>query len=99
MNHVAGQDNEAGIPKMNQQGLVPWGVPRRGNQRDAAIAEYIGVTVDELKFLRSAQELSRQRHQLIYVVVRAVGGMDPAVLSALHHNRGIGEQPHVTYVI
>ena len=99
MNNVAGQHDEAGILKMDQQRLVTGSVPWRGNQSDAPIAEYIGITVDELKVLRGAQELTRQRHQLIYVVVRPVGGMYPAVLSLLHHNCGVGEQPHVTYVV
>src|ERR1700741_5479946 len=79
MNDVAGQDDEAGILEMDQQRLVAGGVPWRVNQSDASIAEYIGITVDELKVLRRAQELTRQRHQLIYVVVRPVGGMYPAV--------------------
>jgi hypothetical protein len=92
MNNVAGQYDETGIPKMNQQRLVSGGVPRRGNQRDAPIAEYIGITVDELKLLGRAHELTRQRHQLIYVVVRPVRGMYLAVLSSLHHDGGIGEQ-------
>src|SRR5258708_39819601 len=99
MNNVAGQHDEAGMPKMHQQRLVTGGVPWRGNQSDAAIAEYIGIPVDELKVLRPAQELTRQRHQLIYVIVRPVGGMNPAVLSLLHQNCGVGEQRHVTYVV
>src|ERR1700722_6004411 len=99
MNNVAGQYDEARIPKMNQQRLVPRGVPWRGNQSDATVAKYIGIAVDELKVLRRAQELSRQRHQLIDVLVRPVRGMYPAVLSSLHHNCGIGEQPYVAYVV
>src|SRR5258708_14068017 len=99
MHNVARQQDKTGIPKMNQQRLVARGVPWCRNQSDAPIAEYIGITVDELKVLRRAQELTRQRHQLIYVVVRPVGGMYPAVLSLLHHNCGVREQPHVTYVV
>src|SRR5271170_2582711 len=95
MSNVAGQHNEAGILKMNQQRLVAGGVPWRRDQSDAPIAEYIGITVDELKVLRRAHELTRQRHQLIYVVVRPVGGMYPAVLGMLHHDCGVGEQSHV----
>jgi len=34
---------------------VPW----RGNQSDAPVDEYIGITVEELKVLRGAQELTR----------------------------------------
>src|SRR5580704_11396471 len=99
MNNVAGQHDEAGILKMDQQGLVAGSVPWRGNQSDAPIAEYIGITVDEVKLLRRAQELTRERHQLIYVVVRPVGGLYPAVLRSLHHNCGVGEQHHVTDVV
>src|SRR5258707_780744 len=99
MNNVAGQDDEAGIPKMNQQRLVSGGVPWRGNQRDATVAKYIGIAVDELQVLRRAQQLSRQRHQLIDVVVPPVRGMCPAVLSSLHHDCGVGKRPHVPYVV
>src|SRR5271170_877843 len=99
MNNVAGQHDEAGILKMDQQRLVAGSVTWRGNQSDASIAEYIGITIDELKVLRCAQELTRERHQLIYVVVRPVGGMYPAVLGSLHHDCGVGEQAHVTYVV
>ena len=74
---------------------MPW----RGNQSDASVAEYIGITVDELKVLRGAQELTRQCHQLIYVVVRPVGGIYPAILSMLHQNCGVREQAHVPYVV
>ena len=49
---------------MDQQRLMARGVPWRGNQSDAPIAEYIRIAVDELKVLRRAQELTRQRHQL-----------------------------------
>src|SRR5258708_14875820 len=84
---------------MDQQRLVTGSVPWRGNQSDAAVAEYIGITVDELKVLRGAQELTRQCHQLIYVVVRPVTGIYPAILSLLHQNCGVGEQAHVTYVV
>src|SRR5271170_1011552 len=69
MDNVARKYDEAGIPKVNQQRLVSGGVPWRGNQSDATVAKYIGITVDELKVLRRSQELSRQRHQLIDVVV------------------------------
>ena len=99
MNNVAGQHDEAGIPKMDQQRLVAGSVPRGGNQSNAPVAKYVGITVDELKILRRAQEFTRQRHQLIFVLVRPDGGMHPAVLSLLHHNCGMGEQPHVTYVV
>src|ERR1700730_13476088 len=99
MNNVARQHDEAGILKMDQQRLVAGSVPWRGNQSDAPIAEYIGITVDELKVLRRAQELTRQRHQLIYIIVRPVGGMYPAVLSLLHHNYGVRKQRHVTNVV
>src|SRR5580698_2101645 len=99
MSHVAGEHDEAGVPKMDQQRLVAGGMARRGNQSHAPIAEYIGVTVDELEVLRRAQQLTRQRHQLIYVIVRPIGGMYPAVFSLLHHNCGVREQPHVTYVV
>src|SRR5262245_21996137 len=75
MNDVAGQDDEAGILEMDKQRLAAWGVPWRGNQSDAPVAERIGITVDELKVLRSAQELTRQCHQLIYVVVWPVAGI------------------------
>src|SRR6516164_7274562 len=99
MNDVAGQDDEAGILEMDQQRLVAGGVPWRGNQSDAPVAVYIGITVDELKALRGAQELTRQRHQLIYVVVRPVWGIYPAVLGSLHYDCGIGKQAHVAYVV
>ncbi len=99
MNNVAGQNDEAGRLKMNQQRLVALCVPGRGKQRDAAIAEYIGITVDELKALWLAQELAGEGHQLMYIIVRPVGGMYPAVLSSLRQNCGVGEQRHVTYVI
>src|SRR5580692_8693537 len=99
MNDVAGQDDEAGILEMDEQRLVAGGVPWRGKQSDAPVAEYIGITVDELKVLRGTQELTRQRHQLIYVVVRPVWGVYPAVLSPLHQNCGVGEQAHVAYVV
>src|SRR5215469_12834662 len=99
MNDVAGQDDEAGIPEMDQQRLAAGSVPWRGNQSDAPVAEYIGIAVDELKVLRRAEELARQCHQLIYVVVRPVGGMYPAILSLLHQNCGVGERAHVTYVV
>src|ERR1700722_2999352 len=84
---------------MDQQRLVAGSVPWRGNQSHAPIAEYIGITVDELQVLRRAQELTRECHQLIYVVVGPVGGMYPAVFSSLHHNGGVEEQPHVTNVV
>src|SRR5580704_3909648 len=84
---------------MDQQRLVAWGVPWSGNQSDAPIAKYIGIAVDELQVFRRTQELTRQRHQLIYVIVRPVGGMYPAVFRLLHHNGGVGEQPHVTNVV
>src|SRR5579864_5458204 len=84
---------------MEKQRLVSGSVPWRGNQRDAPIAEYIGITVDELKVLRRAEQLTRQRHQLIDVVVRPVGGMYPTVFSPLHHDCGVGEQPDVTDVV
>ena len=99
MNDVAGQDDEAGILQMNQQRLVARGVPWCGNQSDAAVAEYICITVDEPKVLRGAQELTRQCHQLIYVVVRPVVGIYPVILSSLHQNCGVREQAHVTYVV
>lgn len=98
-NDVAGQDDEAGILEMDQQRLVAGGVPWRGNQSDAPVAEYIGIAVEELKVLRGAQELERQRHQLIYVVVRPVGGIYPAVFSLLHQNCGVREQAHVAYMV
>ena len=75
------------------------GVPRRRNQSDASVAEYISASVDELKVLRGAQEATRQRHQLIYVVVGPVGGIYPAVLCSLHHNCGVRKQAHVAYVV
>ena len=75
------------------------GVPWRGNQSDAAVAEYIGIAIDELKVLWGAQEHARQCHQLIDVVVRPVGGMYPAILSLLHQYCGVREQVHVTYVV
>src|SRR6516165_4208515 len=81
------------------QRLAAWGVPWRGNQSGAPVAEHIGITVDELKVLRSAQELTRQCHQLIYIVVRPVAGIYPAILSLLHQDCGVGEQAHVTYVV
>src|SRR6516225_5575549 len=81
------------------QRLAAGGVPWRGNQSDAPVAKHIGITVDELKVLRGAQELTRQCHQLIYIVVRPVWGIYPAVLSLLHQNCGVGEQAHVTYVV
>src|SRR6516165_3356185 len=99
MNDVAGQIDEPGIHEMDQQRLVAGGVPWRGNQIDAPVAKYIGITVDELKVLRGAQELTRQCHQLIYVVVRPVGGIYPAILGSLHQNFGVWEQAHVTYVV
>ena len=74
---------------------MPW----RGNQSDAPIGEYVGITVDELKVLRGAQELARQCHQLIYVVIGPVGRTYPAILGSLHQNHGVGEQARVTYVI
>src|SRR5262249_62405888 len=92
MNDVAGQDDEAGILEMDKQRLAAWGVPWRGNQSDAPVAKHIGITVDELKVLRGAQELTRQCHQLIYVVVRPVAGIYPAILSLLHQDCGVGEQ-------
>ena len=91
MNDVAGQDDEAGILEMDQQRLVAGGVPRRGNQSDAPVAVYIAITIDELKVLRGAQELTRQCHQFIYVVVRPVRRIYPAVLGSLHNNCGVGE--------
>src|SRR5215813_5708433 len=75
MNDIAGQDDEAGILEMDKQRLAAGRVPWRGNQSDAPVAEYIGITVDELKVLRGAQELTRQSHQLIYIVVRSVAGI------------------------
>ena len=57
------------------------------------------ISVDELKVLRRAQELTRQRHQLIYVVVRPVRGIYPAVLGLLHQDCGVGEHGHVAYVV
>src|SRR6516164_3241392 len=81
------------------QRLAAWGVPWRGNQSGAPVAEHIGITVDELKVLRSAEELTRQCHQLIYIVVRPVAGIYPAILSLLHQDCGVGEQAHVTYVV
>jgi hypothetical protein len=51
MNDVAGQDDEAGILEMDYQRLVAGGVPWCGNQSDAPVAVYIGITVDELKAL------------------------------------------------
>src|SRR5271165_3382051 len=99
MNNVAGQDDEAGILEMDQQRLMARGVPRGRDQSNAPIAEYIGITVDELKVFRRAQELTRERHQLIYVVVWPVGRMYPAVFSLLHHDCGVGEQPHVAYMV
>jgi hypothetical protein len=51
----------------------PGGVPWRGNQSDAPVTVYIGITVDQLKVLRGAQEITRQRHQLIYVVFCPLG--------------------------
>src|SRR5215472_2913401 len=95
MNDVAGQDDEARILDMDKQRLAAWGVPWRGNQSDAPVAKHIGITVDELKVLRGAQELTRQCHQLIYVVVRPVAGIYPAILSLLHQDCGVGEQAHV----
>src|SRR5262249_9609770 len=99
MNDVAGQDDEAGILEMDKQRLAAWGVPWRGNQSGAPVAEHIGITVDELKVFRSAQELTRQCHQLIYIVVRPVAGIYPAILSLLHQDCRVGEQAHVTYVV
>src|SRR6516165_11667769 len=85
--------------EMDQQRLAAGGVPWRGNQSDAAVAEYIGITIDELKVLRGPQELTRQCHQLIDVVVRPVAGIYPARLGLLHQNCGVGEQAHVAYVV
>ena len=99
MSDVAGQDDEAGILEVDQQRLAAGGVPWRGNQGHAPVAECIGIAVDELKVLRGAQELARQCHQLIYVVVRPVAGIYPAILSLLHQNFGVGEQAHVAYVV
>src|SRR5271170_7982153 len=84
---------------MDQQRLMAGGVTWRRNQSDASIAEYIGVTVDKPKLLRRAQQFARQRHQLINVVVRPVRRMYPAVLSFLHHDCGVGEQPHIPYMV
>src|SRR6202021_3075497 len=91
MNDVAGQHDEAGMPKTDQQRLVAGSMPWRGNQGDAPIAKYIGITVDKLKVLRRAQKLTSQRHQFIYVIVRPVPRMYPPVLSSLHQNRRVGE--------
>jgi len=44
---------------------VAGGVSWRGDQSDAPVAEYIGITVDRLKVLRGAQQLTRQCHQLV----------------------------------
>src|SRR5580704_18859092 len=84
---------------MDEQRLVPRGMPGRGNQDDASIAEYVAVTVDELEVLGRAQELARQSHQLIYVVVRPVRGIYPLVLGLLHQDCRVGEDGHVTYVV
>ncbi len=75
------------------------GVPRRGNESDAPIAEYIGRPIDELKVLRGAQELTRQCLQFIYIVVRSVRGIYPAVLGLLHQDGRVGKHGHVTYVV
>src|SRR5580693_5558496 len=99
MNDVAGQDNETGILEMDQQRLTAGGVSRRGNQSDAPVAEYVGITVNQAKVLRRSQELARQRHQLVDVVVRPVGGMYPTILGLLHQNCGVGEQAHVTDMV
>src|ERR1035437_7887667 len=74
-------------------------MPRSGNQSDAAIPKYVRIPVHELKVLRGTQELTRQCHQLIYVVVGPVGRMYPTILGSLHQNRGAGEQVRITYVI
>src|ERR1700722_37554 len=75
------------------------GMPWRRYQGDAPIAEYIGIAFDELKVFRCAQELTRQRHQLIDVVVRSIRRMNPLVLGLLHHNYGMAEQCHVAYMV
>jgi hypothetical protein len=99
MNHVSRENDEAGILEVDQQRLAAGGVARRGNQSDAAVSVHIGITVDELKVLGGTQELTRQRHQLIYVVVRPVARIYPNILSSLHQNCGVGEQGHVAYVV
>src|SRR4029077_17386662 len=56
MDDVAGQNDEARIREMNQQRLAAGSMPRRGNQDDAPVTEYVGITVDELKVLRGPHE-------------------------------------------
>jgi hypothetical protein len=72
---------------------VAGGVPWRENQSDAAIAEYIDIAVDKLKVFRGAQQLTRQRHELIYVVVRPVGGIYPTILSRCIRIVASGNKP------
>jgi len=46
MNDVSGENDEARIVEMDQQRLTTRSVSGCGNQCDAAIAKYVGITVE-----------------------------------------------------
>ena len=46
MGDITGQDDEAGFFQVYQQRLAAGGVPGRGDQNDASVTEYVGVTIE-----------------------------------------------------
>src|SRR5580698_10738343 len=71
----------------------------RGDQSDTAIAEHVGVTIEQLKVLRSTHKLACKRLQLIDVVVRTLGSTDPLIFNPLYQNRRTWEHADIADVV